>query len=133
MTQARRSTRQRELVASALAELGDFRSAQEIYDVLSRRGESIGRATVYRALRAMATQDGVDVIVRADGETVYRSCTPVHHHHLVCRVCGATAEVVGPVVERWSNQTAAAHGYDEVTHTLEVFGRCAVCRASAGA
>jgi Fur family ferric uptake transcriptional regulator len=130
MTHARRSTRQRELVAAALADLGDFRSAQEIYEALSRQGEYVGRATVYRALRAMATQAGVDVIVRSDGETVYRHCTPVHHHHLVCRECGATVEIVGPVVERWSNQTAAEHGYDDVSHTLEVFGRCRACRAA---
>jgi Fur family ferric uptake transcriptional regulator len=40
-------------------------------------------------------------------------------------------EIVGPVVERWSNQTAASHGYDEVSHTLEVFGRCTTCRERA--
>ncbi len=126
----RRTTRQRELVADALASFDDFRSAQEIYETLAERGDHVGRATVYRTLRALATQEGVDVIVRADGETVYRHCTPKHHHHLVCRECGATVEVAGPVVERWSNQTASAHGYDEVTHTLEIFGRCADCRTA---
>ena len=128
MSIGRRSTRQRQLVLDALASFDDFRSAQEIHEALTARGEHVGRATVYRTLRALATQEGVDVIVRADGETVYRHCTPHHHHHLVCRQCGATVEVVGPVVETWSNQTAHDHGYDDVTHTLEVFGRCAACR-----
>jgi Fur family ferric uptake transcriptional regulator len=129
MTIGQRSTRQRALVAETLRSFADFRSAQEVHEALAARGELVGRATVYRTLRAMAMADDVDVIVRADGETVYRSCTPNHHHHLVCRTCGATVEIVGPVVERWSNTTAAAHGYDDVTHTLEVFGRCATCRA----
>lgn len=132
MTIGRRSTRQRELVIDALGSFDDFRSAQEIHEALLRRGDPVGRATVYRALRALATEDGVDVIVRSDGETVYRRCTPKHHHHLVCRSCGATVEIVGPVVERWSQETASAHGYDDVTHTLEVFGRCADCRARDG-
>ena len=132
MAIGQRATRQRRLVAAALDSFDDFRSAQEIHEALSTRGQQVGRATVYRTLRAMAVIGDADVIVRADGETVYRSCTPDHHPHLVCRGCGATIEIVGPVVEQWSNQTAAAHGYDEVTHTLEVFGRCATCRERAG-
>jgi len=127
-----RDTRQRRLVAAALAGFADFRSAQEVHETLTAQGEHVGRATVYRTLRAMSVSGDADVIVRSDGETVYRSCTPSHHHHLVCRTCGATIEIVGPVVERWSNATAAAHGYDDVTHTLEVFGRCASCRDAAG-
>ena len=131
MTAGRRSTRQRHLVADALASFSDFRSAQEIHAELERRGTPVGRATVYRTLRSLATEPGVDVIVRSDGETVYRWCTTAHHHHLVCRDCGATVEVVGPIVEQWSVRTAADHGYDDVSHTLEVFGRCRACRATA--
>ena len=129
-----RDTRQRRLVAAALARFDDFRSAQEIHETLAAQGDHVGRATIYRTLRALSVAGDVDVIVRADGETVYRTCSPEHHHHLVCRTCGATVEIVGPVVERWSNQTAASYGYDEVSHTLEVFGRCPACkeRASEG-
>lgn len=124
-----RSTRPRRLVLEALESFDDFRSAQEIHDALAVRGEPVSRATVYRTLRALATSPGVDVLVRSDGETVYRRCTPEHHHHLVCRYCGRTIEVAGVAIERWSNTTAAAAGFDDVTHTLEVFGRCATCRA----
>jgi Fur family ferric uptake transcriptional regulator len=46
----------------------------------------------------------------------------------VCRSCGATVEVDGPAVERWADRVAAEHGYDDVSHTLEIFGRCATCR-----
>ena len=123
-----RATRQRRLVSAALARLDDFRSAQEVHEALAELGDHVARATVYRTWRALSVAGDVDVIVRADGETVYRTCSPEHHHHLVCRTCGATVEIVGPVVERWSNQTAASHGYDEVSHTLEVFGRCSTCR-----
>ena len=132
MAIGQRNTRQRRLVTAALAQFDDFRSAQEIHEALARQGDQVGRATVYRTLRAMSVAGDADVIVRADGETVYRSCTPNHHHHLVCRSCGATVEIVGPVVERWSNATAASHGYDEVSHTLEVFGRCRACRDEVG-
>jgi Fur family transcriptional regulator, ferric uptake regulator len=123
-----RATRQRDLIAAELASSSGFRSAQEVHNALVHSGHAVGRATVYRALRAMSLTAHVDAMVSADGETVYRWCTPEHHHHLVCRTCGRTIEIVGPVVEAWSNQTAADHGFDEVTHTLEVFGRCQACR-----
>jgi Fur family ferric uptake transcriptional regulator len=30
-------------------------------------------------------------------------------------------------VERWADSVAAAHGFTDVTHTLEIFGRCPDC------
>ena len=50
-----------------------------------------------------------------DGEAVYRRCSGTHHHHLVCRACGATVEVEGPAVERWTTAIAAEHGYADVS------------------
>ena len=125
-----RDTKPRRLVSETLATFDDFRSARQIHEAIIERDEYVGLATVYRTLRALFVSGEADVIVLPDGETVYRRCSRGHHHHLVCRVCGATVEIVGPVVERWSNNTAAENGYDEVTHTLEVFGRCADCRAA---
>ena len=66
-----------------------------------------------------------------EGEALWRSCSDTHHHHLVCRTCGATVEVEGPAVERWTNAIAAVHGYADVSHTLEIFGTCASCVTAA--
>lgn len=128
MSVVQRATKPRRMVDRTLASFDDFRSAKQVHEAIIANGEYVSLATVYRALRSMFVAGEADVIVLPDGETVYRKCSLGHHHHLVCRSCGATEEIVGPVVERWSNATAAEHGYDEVTHTLEVFGRCAQCR-----
>jgi Fur family ferric uptake transcriptional regulator len=45
----------------------------------------------------------------------------------VCRTCGRTVEVEGPAVERWATKVAEEHGFAEVSHTLEIFGRCPSC------
>lgn len=125
----RRTTRQRAAVLAVLDELSQFRSAQEIHAELTRRGEAVGLSTVYRTLAAMAADADVDTLLRDDGEALYRRCHgATHHHHLVCRSCGATVEVDGPAVESWADRLAQLHGYDEVSHTLEIFGRCAACR-----
>ncbi len=122
-----RPTRQRRAVADALASFDDFRSAQEIHDLLGRRGESVGLATVYRTLQRLADAGEVDMLRTEDGEAIYRRCSDTHHHHLVCRSCGGTIEVEGPAVESWTRSIAAEHGYAEVSHTLEIFGTCPAC------
>ncbi|MDQ3415683.1 MAG: transcriptional repressor [Actinomycetota bacterium] len=122
-----RPTRQRRAVSAALGELDEFRSAQEIYEVLRGRGERVGLSTVYRTLQGLADLGEVDVLRIDDGEARYRRCSSGHHHHLVCRSCGRTVEVAGPTVERWAERVAAEHDFREVSHTLEVFGTCAAC------
>ena len=122
-----RRTRQRAAVQDVLAELHEFRTAQQIHDELRRRGDSIGLTTVYRTLQAMSEADELDALRNVDGETAYRRCSDGHHHHLVCRSCGRTVEVSGPAVERWANAVAAEHGFREVSHDLEIFGTCGTC------
>ena len=123
-----RPTRQRRAVAEVLGSFSDFRSAQEIHELLAQRGETVGLATVYRTLQRLAEAGEVDLLRTEEGETIYRRCSPAHHHHLVCRTCGATVEVEGPAVERWTRAIAEEHGYADVSHTLEIFGVCGSCR-----
>ena len=123
-----RLTRQRRAVAEVLEDLEDFRSAREIHALMVERGHAIGLATVYRTLQLLADHGEVDVIRASEGgEASYRRYSTSHHHHLVCRSCGATVEVEGPAVERWTRGIAEEHGYAEVSHTLEIFGICARC------
>ncbi|MGH3316777.1 MAG: Fur family transcriptional regulator [Nocardioidaceae bacterium] len=126
-TELRRPTRQRRAVSAALDAVDDFRSAQDIHDLLKRRGENVGLTTVYRTLQALSDSGEVDVLRNDDGEALYRRCSDGHHHHLVCRSCGRTVEVAGPTVERWADKVAAEHGYTDVSHTLEIFGTCGSC------
>jgi Fur family ferric uptake transcriptional regulator len=122
-----RPTRQRRAIAATMEAFDDFRSAQEIHALLADRGEHVGLSTVYRALQAMAEVGEIDSLRTESGESIYRRCSDTHHHHLVCRSCGATVEVEGPAVEKWTRSVAAAHGYSEVSHTLEIFGTCSSC------
>jgi Fur family ferric uptake transcriptional regulator len=123
-----RPTKQRLAVAEALASTAGFHSAQEIHELLGRRGDSVGLATVYRTLQKLADGGEVDMMRTEDGEAIYRRCSDSHHHHLVCRSCGRTVEVEGPAVERWTTSMAAEHGYADVSHTLEIFGTCRDCQ-----
>jgi len=127
-TSATRATRQRAAITVLLDTVDEFRSAQELHDELRRRGENIGLTTVYRTLQSMSAANQVDSLRTDSGESVYRRCSAHHHHHLVCRHCGATVEVAGPEVESWAAEMAATHGFSDVSHTVEIFGTCAACR-----
>lgn len=125
-----RQTRQRTAVRELLKELQGFKSAQQLHDILRANGVQVGLTTVYRSLQSLAEAGEVDLLVNDDGESVYRRCSSEHHHHLVCRDCGRTIEIAGPAVEAWANATALEHGFTEVSHTLEIFGRCSSCSSA---
>jgi Fur family ferric uptake transcriptional regulator len=126
-----RQTRQAAAIEGLLRDADGFRTAQELHDELRHRGDQVGLTTVYRHLNLLAEHRLADVVHRADGETQYRLCgaageaTDGHHHHIVCRTCGRSVEVAGPEVEAWADRVAAAAGYTEISHTVELFGLCA--------
>lgn len=124
-----RMTKQRQAIIDLLRSQDSFLSAQEVHEALSRAGDNIGLATVYRNLQALTKAGAVDVLRQEDGETqLFRYCAEdTHHHHLVCRNCSATVEIVGDEIEKWADAIAADHGFTRVSHELEFFGLCSNC------
>ena len=126
-----RMTKQRTEVLAALNSVDEFRSAQDWHSTLKNGGSSVGLATVYRNLQALAIDGAVDSVVTDAGETLYRRCEKpgTHHHHLRCRECGAAQDIEGPAVEQWSAEVGAKHGYARIEHTVELTGVCRDCAA----
>lgn len=124
----KRSTRQREAVSRALEGAGGFRSAQDLFDSLRDDGAKISLTTVYRTLQYLADEGSVDVLRSHDGEAIYRRCSSSeHHHHLVCRECGAAVEIESEEVEDWAKRVATRHGFTSVDHLAEIYGVCQKC------
>ena len=117
---------ERKLLAT-LERVGGFASAQQIHQLLKRNGDSIGLTTVYRALQSLVEAQLVDQLRKDDGEAIFRLCGEKHHHHLVCRSCGATIEVAGSALENWAKDMAEKHCYRDVGHVAEIFGTCSNC------
>lgn len=124
----KRNTWQRTAVREALSARDGFVSAQDLHTALRSTGSPIGLATVYRALSDLAGEGDADSLQSADGENLYRACvSPGHHHHLICRVCGRTVEIEADAIEEWAARTAAAHGFRDPQHVVDVFGVCDRC------
>ena len=125
-----RSTRQQAVILEALDGIDEFRSAQEIHLILTKKKLKVGLATVYRNLQKMAEREDIDAIRNLEGETLYRHCgqNEGHHHHLMCRDCGLTITVEGPALESWAEKIAKENGFREVSHTVDIVGICKNCR-----
>lgn len=122
-----RATRQRAVITALLDDSSGFRSAQALHLELRHRGNDVGLATVYRTLQSMVTAGLVDTVRTDTGESLYRRCSQRHHHHLVCRTCGATTELKAQIIESWAADIAKEHGFSDATHTVEIFGVCGAC------
>jgi Fur family ferric uptake transcriptional regulator len=128
-----RVTRQRLLVANALAGSGRRLTADQLYRTLRRREPGIGRATVFRTLETLV-EAGVARRFELDGHVyAYVACLPAHHHHIACTVCGRVEEIdeayVTPIAERLAEEM----GFEIDDARLDFYGRCATCRAHAAA
>lgn len=125
----KRKTWQQTAVRDALEAASGFVSAQQLHANLREGGSSIGLATVYRALAGLAETNEADTIIAPTGETLFFLCeTDAHHHHLICRSCGATEEIAAQVVEEWSKRVAQEHGFVETSHEIDIFGLCRNCQ-----
>ncbi|HET6817289.1 MAG TPA: transcriptional repressor [Mycobacteriales bacterium] len=125
------TTKAQRAVLEVLDTAGRFLSAQDIHARLRHDGSTVGLTSVYRALQSLTDEGSVDVLRTGNGETTFRRCdSDAHHHHLVCRRCGATVEVEAPGLERWLSGLGRAHSFVVEGHTLEVVGLCARCTSA---
>ena len=129
-TSTSRNTWQRSAIRDFLAGVEEFRTASQIHEDLTKLGDRMGLATVYRALQAMVEASEVDMLRTPEGEAAYRKCSDGHHHHLVCRKCGAAEEIAAEVVEIWAAEVAKRHGFTDVGHEVELYGLCADCSST---
>ena len=123
----KRNTWQKTAVLDELSNTEEFVSAQELHQKISQSGKKLGLTTVYRALTEMVEQGLADSLSLSDGERRYRICTPEHHHHLICRVCGKTVEFDLPGFEELAQSVAQQNSFTELSHEIELFGICKDC------
>ena len=125
-----RRTRQRAVIWQYVGDTSEFQTAQQIFDRLRAQGTPVSLPTVYRTLASMTESGDLDHLI-TDGQTAYRRCSAHHHHHLVCRSCGRTIELVDTPVEQWAAAVAQEYGFADITHVTEITGLCPACQGIA--
>ncbi len=103
-------------------------TAQELFEKVSERDNSLGFATVYRFLRELA-DNKVVTEVRVGGHPSRYELTPREHHdHLTCTKCGMICEFENEKIESLQEQVAAHFGFQLTGHVLELYGVCPTCQ-----
>ncbi len=127
-----RVTRQRLLVADALAATSRQVTAQELYDSLRRREPRLGRATVFRTLESLVTAGAARRLERDGHVYGYVACRVEHHHHLACDRCGRVEEIDEGYIAPVAARVSADLGFQIDDARMDFYGRCARCAAAAG-
>src|SRR4051794_9312371 len=86
-------------------------TAADVMAAMRRRQPVLGRATVFRNLDALVEAGLAQRFERSGHVYAYASCSPTHHHHLVCTRCHKTAEVAEAVVAPSVKRVEKEHGF----------------------
>jgi len=103
-------------------------SAQAIHERLRGADRSVGLASVYRALEVLT---GLGLVHRVDvgGTAAYEPADPAghHHHHVICRDCGAVGSFEDDRLERAIHDLGESLGYRVDAHDVVLRGACPNC------
>ena len=123
-----RITQPRRAVIGALLEDEGHHSPAEVHERAKTHCPTVGLVTVYRTLELLADLGLVRRIHTDDGCHGYANASHGHHHHLVCRQCGAAVEFEGCDLSALFEQIGRATGYCVDEHLLELVGLCPSCQ-----
>jgi Fe2+ or Zn2+ uptake regulation protein len=125
----KRLTRPRRLILDVVRASDAHPSASAVYRQVRRRLPRVSLATVYRNLRMLAAEGLLSE--RADAAGMRFDGNTAPHDHFTCVTCGRIYDVPtldGPARPR----RVPRPGFEVLSRRIEFYGRCDVCRRSAG-
>ena len=124
-----KQTKQRKTIVEYFLTLHSHLDAEELHEAVRKDGHNIGLATIYRTLNLLTEAGLVEQKNFQDGKSLYEVILPNEHHdHLVCLDCGKVVEFENDEIERLQEVVAEQHGFELISHTLDMFGRCSACQ-----
>lgn len=118
-----KATRQRRAIFRVLAEAEDHPDANDVHRRAQEIDPSVSLATTYRTLAALSEKGVVHRHAFEGASARFETTDAPHHDHLVDIDTGDVVEFVSPEIERLQREIARQHGYDIVSHRLELYCR----------
>ncbi|GAA0397652.1 transcriptional repressor [Acrocarpospora corrugata] len=109
---------------------GDHLGVEEIASGVRDRVGHVSLQAVYEALHALTAARLVRRIEPAGSPARFEGRVGDNHHHIVCRSCGAVADVDCAVGEAPCLTAADAHGFTIDEAEVIYWGRCPSCSGS---
>lgn len=128
-----RRSRQRDVVARTFFVMGGHVPVEALVEAVRREEPGVSVATVYRTMKLLADVGLAVPRDFGDGRARYEPAHRRHahsHDHLVCTGCGRIAEFESHQIEALQRRLARRHGFEVERRHVELYGRCAACRAA---
>jgi len=123
-----RLTPQRLMILSAIEHSNDHISAEEIHGQVVARFPNVNISTVYRTLDLLERLDMVTKTDLGGGRVRYHPAEKGHHHHLVCRECGAIIDLDESLLGPLRDALLREYGFIADLRHLAIMGSCINCR-----
>ena len=124
-----RVTPQRELIVRCTESMPGAFAVDDLAAAVRAVDPTLGAATVYRAVSAMADSGWLERVGERGGSSLFARCSAGgHHHHVVCDGCGKIAVAACPVAVVNSDDTA--DGFVITRHEFTLYGLCPTCAAA---
>ena len=123
-----RLTPQRMMILSAIENSQNHISAEDIYAQIVAKYPHVNISTVYRTLELLKRHGLVTETDLGGGRVRYHPTDKGHHHHLVCRECGATIDLDESVLTPVKAALLRDYRFIADLRHLAIFGRCIKCR-----
>lgn len=114
-------------ILALLKQLNREISAQELYVELRRRSQSLGLATIYRALKALKLEGTIQTRTLSNGESFY-SLAEAEQHYLTCLNCGKSILLENCPICQESAASREQEHFKIYYHILDFFGLCPSCQ-----
>ena len=123
----KRNTLQKKIVFDIFEKMHNHPSAGMVYEQVSAEFPGISKATVYRLLSEAAEEGRILRLKLSDSSDRY-DITTRKHYHIVCRECGAVADVeISFDDELFAHTAKGCEGFDVEECRLEFTGLCSKC------
>jgi len=121
-------TPQRVMILSTIENSDNHISAEEIYEQVVARYPKVNISTVYRTLELLKQLGMIYEMDLGGGRVGYHPEGRGHHHHLICRKCGAVINVNESVLFPIQAILLQAFNFDAELRHLAIYGLCENCR-----
>ncbi len=124
-----RQTRQRDAILSAIQNSDGPLSVPEIHERARAGLNSLGIATVYRALKLLSQNHQIQPVILPSGEMRYERTGIGHHEHFQCRSCEQVFDLSACPVHI-PRGTMLPGGFLVEDHTMTIYGLCSACQTA---
>lgn len=118
-----RITGPRAMILAVLTEAEDHPDVEELHRRVAARDPRINIATVYRTMNTLAQHGLIERHSFQDGRARYEAAPREHHDHFIDIESGQVIEFRSDEIERLQDELARRHGFEIVSHKLELYVR----------